>query len=101
MSVPLYVPYVMKGDKQKLGEWVATAFVITVTYVFQYVLFYMSMVAVAGENGIKAIILLLACLSVKSVLQHFGVSSSGTGTHLGSVMYGASSAYQGIRMMKG
>lgn len=100
VSAPLYVPYIMKGDKQKLGEWISMAFVITVTYVLQYILFYLAMISMSGGSLIKSIILMIACFSTKAALQRFGVSMSGGGMHLTSVMYSASALYQGIRMMR-
>lgn len=96
MASPLYVPFILRGDKQKLDEWIATAVSIGVTYLIQYVSFYVAMFLYVRGNIIACFILISASLGAKAALKQFGYSGGGAGNGLISAARGAGVAAIGL-----
>ncbi|MEG0180058.1 MAG: hypothetical protein RR654_10945, partial [Oscillospiraceae bacterium] len=67
-----YIPYIVRGDTQKLGEWLSLTVSIALSYALQYISFYLSMMYLLQSKFVMGAILMIATFSTEKVLQHFG-----------------------------
>lgn len=80
LIAPLYVPYVLMGDKQKWSEWLLGVVSVGFTYVVQYSVFYSGYMVIrfAGTDITSKFIgigLLFGTFGVPKAMQKFGWSS--------------------------
>lgn len=96
LATPIYVPYIIKGDTQKLSEWISTAVSIAVTYFIQYFVFYMAVWFAIQSRYMLALIFLTAAFTTKNALKGFAYTTGGSRGILG-VSQSALYALRGIR----
>lgn len=79
MSSALYIPDVVRGDTAKMGDWIRQVIAVTLTFVFQYILFCIGVGGCIAYDPVTALTGLVGIFSVPKVLQKFGYSSGVTG----------------------
>ena len=94
MTFPLYVPGIVRGDTTAMGSWIRQTIAIALTFLFQYILFYLGCLFWMKYSLIAAMGCWIAITSVTRILDKYGLST-GTG---GGVSSGVSLAMQGIQL---
>lgn len=79
MSSALYIPDIVRGDTAKMGDWIRQVIAVSLTFVFQYILFCIGVGGCISYEPITALTGLVGIFSVPKVLQKFGYSSGVTG----------------------
>ena len=79
LTSPFYVADIVRGDTTKMGDWLRQTVAIAGTYVFQYVLYYLGLLALANGNTISAICTWGAITMVSRILQRHGFSTGTKG----------------------
>ena len=79
MSSALYIPDVVRGDTAKMGDWIRQVIAVSLTFVFQYILFCVGIGGCIQYNPVTALTGFAGIFVVPKVLQKFGYSSGVTG----------------------
>lgn len=79
MSSALYIPDVVRGDTAKMGDWIRQVIAVSLTFVFQYILFCVGIGGCIEYNPVTALTGFAGLFVVPKVLQKFGYSSGVTG----------------------
>lgn len=95
VTYALYVPGVVRGDSESIGAWIRQTIAIALTYLCQYVLFYLGLFYMIQGNIYGGVIGWSSMAAVKTVLNKFGMSSGFAG---GSQV--VSLAAQGLRLAR-
>ncbi|MDY4785550.1 conjugal transfer protein TrbL family protein [Pygmaiobacter massiliensis] len=91
----LYVPGVVRGDAESMGAWIRQTVAIAVTYLCQYVMFYLGLYFMVSVHGILGLSCWVGMGCVNKVLNKYGMSSGFAG---GSQV--VSLAAQGLRLAR-
>lgn len=94
VSCVLYVPSIVRGDTTAMGSWIRQTIAIALTFLLQYVLFYISLVFLLGGQWLLAIAMWISIGSVPRLLDKYGLSHGGGGMATAGHM-----AMQGISML--
>lgn len=99
ISSVLYIPFIVRGDTKKIGEWFQIAISISVTYIIQYISMYLSIYCLMlNDNLIISLIFITASLVCGKALRNFGYQN-GAGSVFGSFGRMSSSVLQLIRLL--
>lgn len=79
MSSALYIPDVVRGDTAKMGDWIRQVIAVSLTFVFQYILFCLGVGGCVSADPVTALTGFAGIFAVPKVLQKFGYSSGVTG----------------------
>lgn len=91
LTSAFYIPDIVRGETQKIGDWLRQTIAIAFTYTFQFLLFYLGMMIILTATVFTNILLgvgLWLCIpAVSMLLAKFGISSGSKGMLSSSLMY--------------
>lgn len=79
LTSAFYITDIVRGDNEKLGEWLRQMVAISGTYVFQYLLYYLGLYLCSKGSSIAGIGCWICIASVGKVLQRYGYSTGTKG----------------------
>ena len=79
LTSSLYIADIVRGDGEKMGEWLRQMIAISITYVFQYLLYYLGLYLCAAGNIAPGIGCWIVTGSVGRILQRYGYSTGTKG----------------------
>lgn len=79
MSSALYIPDVVRGDTAKMGDWIRQVIAVSLTFVFQYILFCVAVGGCISYEPVTALTGIAGIFAAPKMLQKFGYSSGVTG----------------------
>lgn len=94
----LYIPFIVRGDSSKAGEWITMAISISLTYTCQYFFFYLSIYLYLDSKVWIATLFLAASFLIVPALKTFGFSS-GARSALSSTTSGIASTVSSIKAL--
>ncbi|MEG1448840.1 MAG: hypothetical protein RSC41_05865, partial [Oscillospiraceae bacterium] len=68
----LYIPFIVRGDTQKIGEWFQIAVSLSVTYIIQFVAMYIALEEFFSSNFVIGIIFVFVAFVCGNALKNFG-----------------------------
>lgn len=72
ISSVLYIPFIVRGDTQKITEWVTIAVSISVTYAIQFVAMYISLSLIFSNHQMMGLIFVTMSICAGPALKQFG-----------------------------
>lgn len=84
MSSFLYIPDIVRGDTAKMGDWIRQVVAVSLTFMFQYILFCLGINGVLSMDVVTALTGFAGIFVVPKLLQKFGYSSGVTGIMSGA-----------------
>lgn len=87
LQCTLYIPPILRGDTTAMGGWLRQTVAISLTYFFQYLLFYLGLYFYLRSNLLPSMALWLGMKEVPKILEKYGLSM-GTGGNIGSSIAG-------------
>lgn len=79
LSSSLYIGDILRGDTTSIGSWLRQMVAIAITYVMQYICFYLGLFFLAEQDIIMWAIMWAGMAAVTKILQKFGYSTGTKG----------------------
>lgn len=79
MSAALYIPDVVRGDTAKMGDWIRQVIAVSLTFVFQYIMFCIGVGGCISVDPATCLTGFAGIFVAPKLLQKFGYSSGVTG----------------------
>lgn len=98
ISSVFYIPFIVRGDTEKIFEWLTTAFSIGATYIIQMIAMYTAISFWLEGKLNMAIIFVFVCFAVAVALQRFGYTT-GAKSGMGSITRTAVSMARGASIL--
>ena len=72
ISSVLYIPFIVRGDTQKIGEWFQIAVSLSVTYIIQFIAMYIALEQFFSNNFTMGILFVFVAFVCGYALKNFG-----------------------------
>lgn len=93
-----YIPFIVRGDTEKIFEWLTTTFSIGATYIIQMIAMYTAISFWLEGKLNMAIIFGFVCFAVAVALQKFGYTT-GAKSGMGAITRSAGAMFQGAKLL--